>query len=102
MARSVPHGFMHAVCINLFRALIKLWHGEYKSLNSGTGQYVIPGVLWKEIGIETRRAVKTIPAAFVRSIPNINIDFNSFTAEDNAFWLTWLAPYLLSASAKNN
>ena len=40
--------------------------------------------------------MKTIPAAFIRSIPNINTDFNSFTAEDNVFWLTWLAPYLLS------
>ena len=97
MAQSVPHGFMHTVCINLFRALIKLWCGEYKGLDSGTRQYVIPGALWKEIGIETRQAVKTIPAAFVRSIPNIDTNFNSFTAKDNAFWLTWLAPYLLSS-----
>ena len=96
MARSVPHGFMHAVYINLFRALVRLWRGEYKGLDSGTGDYVIPGALWKDIGIETRQAVKIIPAAFVRSIPNIDTDFNSYTAEDNAFWLTWLAPYLLS------
>jgi len=87
---------MHAVYINQFRALIRLWHGEYKGINSGTGTYVIPGMIWKVIGIETRQAVKTIPAAFVQSIPNIDTDFNSFTAEDNAFWLTWLAPYLLS------
>ena len=96
MARSVPHGFMHAVYINQFRALIRLWRGEYKGLDSGTGTYIIPSALWKVIGTETRQAVKTIPAAFVRSIPNIDTDFNSFTAEDNAFWLTWLAPHLLS------
>ena len=29
------------------------------------------------------------------SIPNIDTDLNRFTAEDNAFWLTWLALYLL-------
>jgi len=87
---------MHVVYINLFKALIRLWQGEYKGLDSGTGNYVIPHAMWRRIGIETRCAVKTIPAAFVRSIPNINTDFNSFTAEDNAFWLTWLAPYLLA------
>jgi hypothetical protein len=96
MACSVPHGFMHAVYINLFRALIRLWRGEFKGLDSGTGGYVMSGAVWKAIGFETKQAVKTIPAAFVRSIPNIDTDFNSFTAEDNAFWLTWLAPYLLS------
>jgi Transposase family tnp2 len=96
MARLVPHGFMHSVYINLFKALIRLWRGEYKNLDEGTGNFVISSAIWRSIGIETRHAVKTIPAAFVRSIPNIDTDFNSFTAEDNAFWLTWLAPYLLA------
>src|SRR5258706_12973920 len=35
MARAVPHGFMHAVYINQFKALIKLWHGKFKGLASG-------------------------------------------------------------------
>ena len=97
MGRSVPHGFMHAVYINQFKALIKLWRGDFKGIDSGRarGSYIITGLAWQAIGLETRRAVKTIPAAFVRSIPNIDSDFNSFTAEDNAFWLTWLAQYLL-------
>lgn len=96
LARSVPYGFMHVMYINLFKALIKLWRGEYKGLDAGTGNYVVPAPIWRRIGIETRNAVKTIPAIFIRSIPNIDTDFNSFTAEDNAFWLTWLAPYLLA------
>jgi len=96
MARSILHGFMHMVYINLFKALVRLWQGEYKGLDSSTvGKYVIPGPIWRRIRIETRGAVKTIPATFIQSIPNIDTDFNSFTAEDNAFWLTWLAPYLL-------
>ena len=96
MARSVPHGFMHAVYINQFKALIRLWCGEFKGLDSGTGTYHIRASAWRSIGVETRAAVKSIPAAFVRSIPNIDLDFNSFTAEDSGFWLTWLAPYLLA------
>jgi len=96
MAHLVLHGFMHAVYINLFKSLIGLWHGDYKGLDSGTGDYVIPGQIWCQIRIETRQAARTIPAAFVQSIPNMDTDFSSFTTEDNAFWLTWLAPYLLA------
>ena len=87
---------MHIVYINLFKALIRLWHSEYKGLDSGTSSYIIPGPIWHSIGMETRHTVKTIPAAFVRSIPNINADFNSYTAKDSVFWLTWLSPYLLT------
>jgi hypothetical protein len=42
MAHSVPHGFMHAVYINLFRSLLRLWRGEYKGLDSGTGNISHP------------------------------------------------------------
>jgi hypothetical protein len=84
------------VYINQFKVLIKLWHGDSKGLDSGTSHYIIPGPIWKTISIETQQAVKTIPATFVCSIPNIEANFNSFTAEANVFWLTWLAPYLLA------
>ena len=93
MARAVPHGFMHVVYINQFKALIKLWCGQFKGL---TSDYVVPDAIWRIVSIETRSAVQTIPAAFIRLIPNINPDFNSFTAEDSDFWLTWLALYLLA------
>jgi len=96
MGRAIPGGFMHAVYINLFKALIKLWRGEFKGLDASTGNYIIPAPIWERIGIETRNAVKSIPASFVRSIPNIDTDFGNFTAEDSAFWMTWLVPYLLA------
>jgi len=96
MGCAILGGFMHAIYINLFKALIKLWRGEFKGLDTGTGNYVIPAQVWEKIGIETRNAVNTIPAAFVRSMPNIDTDFGNFTAEDLAFWMTWLAPYLLA------
>ena len=56
---------MHVVYINLFKALIGLWRSEYKGLDSGTGKYVIPGLIWRQIGIETRKAVRMIPTTFV-------------------------------------
>ena len=96
MAHLVLHGFMHAVYINLFKSLIGLWCGNYKGLDSGTSNYVILGQIWCQIRIETRQAVRTILAAFVQSIPNIDTDFSSFTTEDNIFWLTWLMLYLLA------
>ena len=96
MAWAVPHGFMHAVYINQFKALIKLWCSEFRGLDNGTGNYTIPGQIWHTIGIKTKGAVKTIPAAFICSIPNIDCDFNSFTAEDGGFWISWLSPYLLA------
>ena len=96
MARAVPHGFMHTMYINQFKALIKLWRGDFKGLDSGNSNYVISGPIWHIVGIEMKRTVKTIPAAFICSIPNIDSDFNSFTAEDSGFWLTWLVPYLLA------
>jgi len=73
MAQAVPHGLMHAVYINQFKAFIKLWCGEFKGLDSGTGNYVIPSPIWHIVGIETECAVKTIPAAFIHSIPNMAI-----------------------------
>ena len=89
MAWSVPHGFMHAMYINQFKALIKLWWGKFKGLNNGNGNFIISSLIWCIIRVETRHAVQTIPSGFIHSIPNIDLDFNSFTAEDSGFWLTW-------------
>jgi len=96
MGLAIPGGFMHTVYINLFKALIKLWCGEFKGLGASTGNYIIPAPIWERIGIETRNTVKSIPASFVQLILNIDTDFGNFTAEDLAFWMTWLAPYLLT------
>ena len=73
---------MHMVYINQFKALIQLWHREFKGLDSGNSNYIVPGPIWHIVGIETKCTTKTIPAAFTCSIPNFNHDFNSFTAED--------------------
>ena len=96
MGHAIPGGFVHAIYINLFKALIQLWCGEFKGLDAGTGKYIIPAPIWERIRIKTSNVVNTTLASFVQSMPNINIDFGNFMAEDSVFWMTWLAPYLLA------
>jgi len=95
MGRVIPGGYMHTVCINLTRALITLWHGKFKGLDAGSGSYIIPADMWKMIGEETHHSNHSIPAAFVRSLPNIDLDFRNFTAEALAFWMMYIAPHVL-------
>jgi len=90
---AIAGTFSHQPAVDIIRITAPV---KFKGIDSGTGTYTIPGPIWESIGIETRAAVKTIPAIFVRSIPNIHTNFNSFTTEDNTFWLTWLALYLLA------
>ena len=95
MGRAIPGGYMHAVCINLMRALVTLWRGEFKGLNAGSGAYIIPAATWEVIGEETRDSNHWMPAAFVRSLPNIHTDFGNFTAEASSFWMMYIAPHVL-------
>ena len=86
---------MHAICINLMRALVTLWHGKFKGLDAGSGDYIIPADIWDTIGEETHSSNHWMPAAFVSSLPNINTDFGNFTAEALAFWMMYIAPHIL-------
>ena len=86
---------MHAVCINLMRALVTLWRGKFKGLNAGSGNYIMPADIWEMIGEETCDSNHWMPAAFVRSLPNIHTDFGNFTAEGSAFWMMYIAPHVL-------
>jgi hypothetical protein len=95
MAQCYPWDWMHMFLENIIPALIKLWMGKYKGLNAGEGNYEIAEEVWEEIGNETSSAVKDIPAAFVRHLPNIATDRSSFTAEAWSFWFMELAPFLL-------
>jgi len=51
--------------------------------------------MWKMIGEETHNSNHSIPAAFVRSLPNIDLDFRNFTAEASAFWMMYITPHIL-------
>jgi hypothetical protein len=95
LAQCYPWDWMHLFLENIIPALIKLWMGKYKGLDVGTEDYEIDEEVWYEIGHEMEEAVKDIPAAFVRSLPNIATDRSSFTAEAWSFWFMHLAPFLL-------
>ena len=95
MGQAIPGGYVHAICINLIQALVTLWHGEFKGLDAGTGHYIIPAEIWKAIGEVTHDSNHWVPAAFVRSLANINTNFRKFTAEASAFWLMYIAPHVL-------
>ena len=42
IGHAILGGCMHAIYINLFKALIKLWCREFKGLDTGNGHYIIP------------------------------------------------------------
>ena len=94
-AHSVPWDFMHLLFKNMVKNLIYMWMGKFKGLDAGKEDYIIPQVIWKEIGKETVDAVKDIPSAFLRSLRNIAEDSSYFTAEGWAFWFIYLALILL-------
>jgi hypothetical protein len=94
-AQGVPWDFMHLLFENVVKNLVNLWMGRFKDLDKGDENYIIPMLIWKEIGKETVSAVKNIPAAFVRSLGNIADEQGGYTAEGWAFWFMYLAPILL-------
>jgi hypothetical protein len=100
-ARSVPWDFMHMIMENLCPLLIDHWTGKFKNLDEGSGNYRIASEVWDEIGAETAEAVQSIPAAFVRVLPDIAKDRSGFTAESWCFWFLYLAPTLLKGRFLN-
>jgi hypothetical protein len=96
LAQCYPWDWMHLFLENIIPSLIKLWMGKYKGLDTGSGNYrIAPDEVWKEIGQETADAVKDIPSAFVRHLPNIESDRSQFTAEGWCFWFMNVAPFVL-------
>ena len=81
MGRVVPVGFMHAIYINLLKALIKMWREEFKGLDASTGNYIIPQDRDQEHSCDQCR-ISTATSTTSR-------------LEDSVFWMTWLVPYLL-------
>jgi hypothetical protein len=75
--------------------MVDHWMGKFKKLDVGSGNYVIPPLIWEEIGIETAAAVPSIPAPFVRVLVDIARERSFFTAESWSFWFIYLAPALL-------
>jgi len=94
-AKSVPWDFMHMIMENICPLMVDHWTGKFKNLDEGSGNYQIVSEVWEQIGAETAEAVRTIPAAFVRILPDIAKDRSLFTAESWCFWFLYLALTLL-------
>ena len=91
-ALSVPHDFMHLIEENIKQHLIDLWTGHFIGLDTGNQNYQIPAELWELIGEETSAVTTTIPASFVRTLPDIATKSHLFTAETWCFWFVYMAP----------
>jgi hypothetical protein len=92
---SFPFELMHLLFENLFPNMVRHWTGTFKALDQGSGSYELSKATWKEIGILTAQATKTIPSTFVGTIPDIAEDIKLFKAEAFSFWFQYLAPILL-------
>lgn len=94
-ARSIPWDWMHLLLENVCPLMVDHWMGKFKKLDVGSGNYVIPPLIWEDIGLETAAAVRSIPAPFVRVLVDIARERSFFTAESWCFWFIYLAPTLL-------
>ena len=65
---------MHMIIENICPLLIDHWTGKFKNLDKGSGNYWTVSEVWDEIDAETAEAVQSIPAAFVRVLPDIAKD----------------------------
>ncbi|QRW20459.1 Transposase family tnp2 [Rhizoctonia solani] len=61
-----PHKYLHLFLLNHGRELISLWTGSCHGIDdSGNKDYLISADDWAAIGLETKEASKTLPAAFI-------------------------------------
>lgn len=101
LANCAPYDIMHLLFENLIPNMIRHWTGQFKGLNQGTGNYQLSDAAWTAIGQLTAKAARTIPPAFVGTIPNIAQDGNLFQAEAYSFWFQYITPIVLKDRLPN-
>lgn len=74
---------------------LDLFGNNFKNLDDGIENYIIPAAKWKDLGRQTVLANKTILAAFGRSIINIAEDRTYATGETYLMWAILYLPILL-------
>ncbi|KAJ7735356.1 hypothetical protein B0H16DRAFT_1327140 [Mycena metata] len=92
---------MHLIWENLIKNLILLWTGEFKGLDTGSGDYELAKAVWEAIGSLTASASDTIPSAYGSRVPNIAKDRSTVSAEMWSFWTLYLGPVLLRQRFQN-
>jgi Transposase family tnp2 len=95
LVRSFPFGLMHLLFENNAPNLVAHWKGNYKKLDPTDDPYALDEKTWKVIGKETASSVRTTPSWMARAMPDIWENSARYTAEAWAFWITWVAPYVM-------
>jgi hypothetical protein len=96
LSSCAPYELMHLIFENLVPNMVLHWKGIFKWLEQDDATYRINGNEWELIGRLTKEATRTIPSAFVGTLPNIDKDMGLYKAEAYSFWFTYLAPILLN------
>ncbi|KEP45465.1 transposase family Tnp2 protein, partial [Rhizoctonia solani 123E] len=90
---SYPHEFLHLFLLNHGPELVSLWAGTYQL--GDNDEYVLIADDWTTIGLETVEASKTLPALFIRPLPNIATCWRLYCGESWCFWLVYIGPIVL-------
>ncbi|THU76250.1 hypothetical protein K435DRAFT_739434 [Dendrothele bispora CBS 962.96] len=98
---SFPYDFMHLIWENLIKNLIKLWTGQFKGMDCGTGDYQFEKEVWQAIGDATAASGSTIPSAYGVRVPNVAGDGVYLTADMLSFWAMYLGPILMRSRFKH-
>ncbi|TFY81334.1 hypothetical protein EWM64_g2680 [Hericium alpestre] len=96
LSKSFPYDFMHLIWENLMKNLVRLWTGEFKGLNEGSGSYQLQKSVWEAIGAATAECGSTIPGCYGARPPNVTKDNTSTTADTWSFWTLYIAPFLIT------
>jgi hypothetical protein len=92
---SFPLDFMHLIFENLVPNLVAHYTGNFKGLDSGTEEYIIPPHIWSEICETGSASGDTIPSQFGARVPNLEKERSHMTAEAWSFWVMYIAPIVL-------
>jgi hypothetical protein len=92
---SFPLDFMHLIFENLVPNLVAHYTGNFKGLDAGAEDYIIPARIWSEICEIGSTSGNTIPSQFGARLPNLERERSSMTAEAWSFWVMFIAPIVL-------
>jgi len=92
---SFPLDYMHLIFENLVPNLVAHYTGNFKGLDAGTEEYIIPAHIWSEICETGSLSGNTIPSQFGTRMPNIDKERSHMTAEAWSFWVMYIAPIIL-------
>ncbi|KAI0749059.1 hypothetical protein C8Q74DRAFT_1320437 [Fomes fomentarius] len=81
---------MHLIFENVLKNLLMLWTGDYKGLDTGSGEYQIVPTVWDAIGAASIQSGDTIPSVFGPRPPN------------HCFWSLYIGPVLLKGHFKHS